>query len=135
MRNTNKIIFSILTLSVALNIYMTYKYVIQREDEVIQTSLCNYKSITALYAINSGKINILKKMLKMDIVQLVHDYNKKIYQSSRLLNKICNDWHKYIKPYALDYIEDSNNTLGRESFDKRLIYNIDLLRTECRNSQ
>jgi len=111
--------------------YILYQTVlVPQKSEIIANNLCNYKSVTYQYALNNHKEKNLQKMFQSDLAQLVHDYDKEIFSSNKLLNTICDDWEKNIKPYISQYIQDNNTTISI-SFNQKILENMNLLDINC----
>ncbi len=124
----SKITYGLLTLlilSLTINVLQYIKY---NTDMTLNTALCNYKATSYLFSIEKHKSKTLDKMLKYDLVQLVHDYDKEIFQNSKVLSGICKDWKKLIRRPIKEYLEkNKNNTEYHEQVSNH--YN--LLETRC----
>ena len=97
----------------------------------LNMALCNYKASPYLFSIQTNKSKILDKMLKYDLVQLVHDYNDEIFQKNKVLSNICKDWKKLIRKPIKEYLEKSKSK-NIEYFNQ-VSNHFDFLETKCRD--
>jgi len=123
---SNKIIKIVLIILFLINIYLLYIISVLKKEIKLANNLSNYKSVTYLYALNNNKKS-LKLLLQSDIVQLVHDYNDKDFNSNKILSNICKDWKSNIKPYVLKYILKNNHKNSSKYYNKvkNNIYKLD----------
>ena len=122
-----KILTFILIISIVLNIYLFNK---NSKEIQIANSICNLKSSTVLFSINSEKSDMVKKILNADIIQLVHDYDKTLFSNNYLLSTICIDWKKTLKQSVEDYLKNKESPKDTSYF-KKVEKNYDILSNIC----
>ena len=121
-------LLSLLIVSLAINVLQYIKY---DNDMTLSAALCNYKATSSLFLVRAHNDENLRKLLKYDLVQLVHDYDENKFKKSKVLSSICKDWKRLIQKPIKEYLEESNNRDTQYYHQVSDHYNF--LNTKCQN--
>lgn len=105
--------FFLIFLVVSFSIFFYTWY--ENMENKIKTcqSLNDMEASSLLYALDNKKIEIVRKTIEIRAVNLVHGYDECVFNKSRVLSSICNDWNKYLKELVV-------NKLNQSKFSERL---------------
>ena len=130
-----KICFTVIVLlSAVLFLLFMYKNIFFNDQLKLVEAINNTRSVAVLYALDTNKVNSAKKILKYDVVQLIHDYDKKLYSRSKVLSSICKNWQMYTKKVVSRYLDD-NETKAYSDIDfyNKVKLNVGIIDDECKN--
>ena len=126
MRKNAIIILCILLLfSIAANFYLWIKY---QNDVKLLHNLCNSKSISLLYGLETNQTEKVKDILRSDLVQLIHDYDREQFEQSRALLDTCKYWNEVIRKPVLDMVKNIKDNDYAKTVEKNYI----ILDNECK---
>jgi len=129
----NSLIFLLSSFSFFL-LYLLYNEPSASQKEHALMALYDARSATHLYALNNKHTDTVKTMLEFDTVHLIHQYNKDIFANNGL-DRICSDWHKYIKEITIKHLAKyDNNETYQVSYYQQVKLNMKLL-DSCLNEK
>ena len=111
MKTIYYVLFMILVLILILGIYINSKIGSVKD----YAAIANARSSVVLYTLDQNKIDATKNILMMDLVQLISEYDKDVYEKSRIVKStLCKDIPKYHMKKIENYFQNDVYKSGKE---------------------
>ena len=92
----------------------------------------NAKSSTILYALEKNKIDVAKKILLTDLIQLIYEYDKSVYEKHFTIKAtLCKDIPRYHMEEIKKYLSSGIYEFGKaKEYKKSILDNLKLIKIE-----
>jgi len=100
-----------------------------KKEMKIISLLHDSRSFSVLYAMNKNNYEGAKSILASNLTNLVFNYDKELFDESRGLSRLCDDWEKGFKDIVLKDIkqDDFNGT----TYQNEVLKRVKLIDNDC----
>jgi len=100
-----------------------------KKEMKIISLLHDSRSFSVLYAMNKNNYEEAESILVSNLTNLVLNYDKELFDESRGLSRLCDDWEKGFKEIVLKDIkqDDFNGT----AYQKEVLRRVKLIDNDC----